>query len=59
MNAREVIDLVGQAAQAGYATDVSIRTVHPRACGERTGNCAGGVVDFGSSPRLRGTRKLS
>ena len=32
-----------------------MRSVHPRACGERVGSLTNGTQYFGSSPRLRGT----
>ena len=31
--------------------------VHPRACGEHASTCASGTSRYGSSPRMRGTRK--
>ena len=46
-------------APAGNATacksSVSITAVHPRACGERSRLCIQCDLEFGSSPRLRGT----
>ena len=33
----------------------SLKTVHPRACGEQSAPRAAGCGEFGSSPRLRGT----
>ncbi len=46
-------------ARAGNATRRTVRsrrsTVHPRACGERSGSLGVGVSSRGSSPRVRGT----
>ena len=46
-------------AYAGNALDTAliqtVAPVHPRVCGERTGEYMAAVVAYGSSPRMRGT----
>ena len=50
-------------AHAGNSGSTSVSptvtTDHPRACGELVAIAVTGVVFFGSSPRMRGTRRLA
>ena len=38
------------------STDIRAARAHPRVCGENNGFCGCGLVDQGSSPRVRGKR---